>query len=92
MQGFCVEKTTLRKKNEHVNIDANQGGQMRLVDYLWENRLTQKQFAESLGYTRSYINMLCTGRVKVSLPVIRAIIRATNGKVTAEDLREANDK
>jgi len=60
---------------------------MKLENYLWENRMTQTDFAEKLGYTRNYINMICKGRITPGNPIIRIIVRETEGKVTEEDLK-----
>ena len=61
---------------------------MRLIDYLWENRLTQKQFADMLGYSRNYINMLCKGHASAGPRIAKYITQLTNGKVTADDLKK----
>ncbi len=61
---------------------------MKLSDWLWQNRLTQKQFAETLGYSRNYINMICNRKVVPGPPIRRMIIKITNGKVTEEEMME----
>lgn len=60
---------------------------MDLRRYLFENRITQKQFAESIDYSRAYITLIANGQItKVGRKFARAVQKATNGVVTLEDL------
>lgn len=57
---------------------------MNLRRYLFENNISQKDFAEQIGYTRNYINMIVRGRLKPFKPLAKAIEKATNGVVKFE--------
>ena len=59
---------------------------MTLSDYLWQERLSQREFAELSGIHVNMISRLVKGRRKPSLVTMGKIARATNGKVlTAYD-------
>ncbi len=62
----------------------------KLRDYLWDNDIQIKAFAESLELTASHLSNYMHGRLRVSKKVARAIERATKGEVTAEDIMKAN--
>jgi transcriptional regulator with XRE-family HTH domain len=57
---------------------------MHLKRYLFENNISQKDFAEQIGYTRNYINMIVNDRLKPFRPLALAIEKATNGAVCFE--------
>lgn len=61
---------------------------MDLRRYLFENRLTRKEFAERIDYTSNYVVMLCKGK-KPGPKAARAIEKATNGLVRYEKEDEA---
>lgn len=54
---------------------------MDLRRYLFENNISQKEFAKRIGYTPNYVNMLCKGRLKPFKPVAHAIKMETKGMV-----------
>lgn len=64
-------------------------GVMKLDRYLTERKtsegLTEEQFAVLAGLSQSQVNRLRRGRVKPSYEAIEGIIKATGGKVTAND-------
>jgi len=53
---------------------------MDLRRYLFENRLTRKEFAERIDYTSNYVVMICKGK-KPGPKAAKAIEKATNGIV-----------
>ena len=57
---------------------------MHLKRYLFENNISQKDFAKQIGYTSNYINMIVNDRLKPFRPLALAIEKATNGAVTFE--------
>lgn len=57
---------------------------MHLKRYLFENNISQKEFANKIGYTSNYINMIVNDRLKPFRPLALAIEKATNGAVTFE--------
>lgn len=59
---------------------------MKLKIYLIENHITIKNFAESIGYSRSQISNIINGVSKPSKRLVRTIEEATNGLVTLKDL------
>lgn len=58
---------------------------MRLSDYLTKHKLSEDQFAELIGVNRSTVNRLKRTNQKPSEQTLAAIVRVTNGKVTAND-------
>jgi transcriptional regulator with XRE-family HTH domain len=61
---------------------------MHLKRYLFENNITQKEFAKKIGYTSNYINMIVNDRLKPFRPLALAIEKETNGTVHFEKTRE----
>ena len=58
---------------------------MKLNDYLYFNNLTKKDFAELIGYARSYLVLISNGQKKPSRRMLKVIEHATNGDVTSKD-------
>ena len=56
---------------------------MRLGTYLRERRMTQREFAERIGVSRSYLSMLISGSKIPSLKIATKIEKETGGEVTA---------
>ncbi len=65
---------------------------MDLRTYLFINRLTSKSFAESIDYSGSQVAAIAQGRRKPGRKLARAIERATNSQVTAEQLLKDKPK
>ncbi len=65
---------------------------MDLRRYLFENNISQKAFAEKIGYTSNYVNMIVKGRLRAFKPLAYAIEKATDGNVKAEELLKMNMK
>lgn len=59
---------------------------MTLREYLFYNRITQKDFCQRSGISQPYLTMIMSGKVKPSKRIIRDIIQATNGYLTAENI------
>lgn len=60
---------------------------MKLSDYLESSKLTQQQFADSLGVTQGMVQHWLAGRTPVSPSKAVRIEQITNGSVTRRDLR-----
>lgn len=56
---------------------------MNLHDYLAAQQLEQKDFAESIGVSHSYVSFLALGKRKPSVDIAKRIEKATKGKVLA---------
>ena len=56
---------------------------MRLGAYLRERSMTQREFAERIGVSRSYLSMLISGSKIPSLKIATKIEKETGGEVTA---------
>ena len=61
---------------------------MDLKEYLYQKRLTLKQFSEIIGYNRSYLSLIMNGKLKPSKRLAKDIQEATNGQVTENELLE----
>lgn len=59
---------------------------MELRRYLFENRLTQKKFAEIIKYYPQYLRGVMYGRLKPGKRMLEAIELATHGTVTKEEM------
>lgn len=58
---------------------------MRLGIWLKQQRVTQMQFAETLGISRNYVSELGAGKKWPSREVAQRIREATRGMVSADD-------
>jgi len=58
---------------------------MKLRQYLKENGIVHKYFADKLGVKPPHLSMWISGRVKPSLKTIVMIEKETKGKVTILD-------
>ena len=56
---------------------------MTLSDYLWEKRMSQREFAKLSGIHVNMISRLVKGRRKPSLETMMRIARATEDKVSS---------
>lgn len=61
---------------------------MDLREYLFRKRLSQKEFAEKLGCTPTYLSQLVQLRVRPSRPLAKLIEVVTDGGVTEIELME----
>ncbi len=59
---------------------------MNLDQYLRKHKITYTDFAEKIGYGRTYINEIGIGTKNPSKRLAKLIEQATNGEVTAEEL------
>lgn len=59
---------------------------MHLKEYLYLQRLTVREFAEILDYSRVHISALANGKSFASPKLVRRIERLTEGKVTKDDI------
>ena len=59
---------------------------MRLSEYLEKNHLTPEQFAPRVGVHMTTIYRVLSGATIAKRTTIDAILKATNGHVTAADL------
>jgi DNA-binding transcriptional regulator YdaS (Cro superfamily) len=62
----------------------------RLANYLKDNRIKQKDFAETIGVSEGYLSQICKGTHSPSLSVAVRVEDATSGAVTVRDLLPAN--
>jgi len=60
---------------------------MKLAEYLKQNDLTQKDFAEKIGVTQSAISQIIKGLSKPSAVTAWSIQEHTRGEVRARELR-----
>lgn len=63
---------------------------MLLYQWLFENRVTQKQLAEKLEISRMHICGYLHKRIRISKKLARHIERYTKGEVTFDELIEHN--
>lgn len=59
---------------------------MELVDYLWENRLHQKDFCKIINISPQYLSLICSYKKVPGFKVAFKIEDATNGKVKAKEI------
>ena len=59
---------------------------MDLRTYLFQKRLSITDFSKTLGCSRVHLQGVVHGQRKASLLLAKAIERATNGEVTADEL------
>ena len=59
---------------------------MKLKDFMKENSFTERQFASILGISQQHLNFIIRGKSSPSIQLIQRIIKATNGKVTIDEL------
>lgn len=57
---------------------------MKIKDFLKEEEITQKQFAEMVGCSQGLVAMWCNGMIPRA-DMMTKILIATKGKVTAND-------
>jgi predicted transcriptional regulator len=62
---------------------------MTLKEYLADQGLTESAFAEMLGISQAAVNRYCNGIRTPQRITLRAIAKATAGKVTANDFMGA---
>jgi len=58
---------------------------MKLADYLDQEGLSQKDFAERAGLSTGTVSLLVRGLVGVSTPTLRKIAKATRGQISEAD-------
>lgn len=63
---------------------------MNLRDYLHFERVTQEEFAKRINYTSQYISSHIGRRQNVSKKFAQEVVKATNGKVTMEEVMSQN--
>lgn len=59
---------------------------MTLSDWLKQTKTRKYRFAERIGVPASVVTDYCKGRYRPSPDIAQAIIRETDGLVTADDL------
>ena len=65
---------------------------MDLRRYLFEYDITQKDFAEKIGYTPQYVALICKRKCIPSKRLQTLIENATNGIVTFQKKENVDDK
>lgn len=65
---------------------------MDLREYLCKKRLTQVAFAKAIDFNIVYLRDVLSGRRNPGKRLRKAIIEASNGEVTEQDLKEAFKK
>ncbi len=58
---------------------------MKLADWLIEKNISRTEFAVRIGVSPSWITLLCSGDSWPGKRVAQAIVRETDGAVTAHD-------
>ena len=61
---------------------------MRLDEWLFKEEMTVKEFAKQVGYDRTYISGLVSGKRKGNVKAGYTIEKFTKGEVTVEDILE----
>ncbi len=61
---------------------------MDLREYLFRKRMTTKEFAEKLEYSRTHLTLILNGKSRPSKRLAKDIERLTDGEVTVADLLE----
>jgi transcriptional regulator with XRE-family HTH domain len=64
---------------------------MKLLDYLSQNNLSQKEFAKRSGLSRGTISLLCRGATWLSREAAVKIGKASRGRVSANDFVDGHD-
>lgn len=62
------------------------GENMNLREYLFLKRMSVTEFSKLVDHSRNYISQIVNGKHIPSKKLARAIEKATNGEVTAEEL------
>ncbi len=58
---------------------------MKLADYLSTHRITHAEFAATIGATQAAVSRYANGKRMPRQPLLRKIMQATQGRVTAND-------
>ncbi len=74
-----------------VEYFIKKGGYMLLDDFVGK-RINMTKFSESIGYTRSYITNVMSGRFKMTEKLAKALEEASDGKLKAKQLIKAHHK
>ena len=64
---------------------------MTLREYLKENRITVKEFAQKVDVSRSYLSRIVWGDIKPGKMLVKIIELETNGKVKAIDFDQPQE-
>ncbi len=59
---------------------------MDLREYLFKKRISIKDFADTLGYSRTHLSLIVNDRASPSKRLALAIEKITKGEVTANEL------
>lgn len=65
---------------------------MLLDEWLFKERLSNKEFAGMVDVNRNYMGMIVTGRIAPGPKLIKAIVKKTGGEVTERELVEDREK
>ena len=63
-----------------------EGKNMDLKEYLYQKRMTIKQFSEHMGYSRTHMSQIINGKLKPSRGLAKSIERESNGLIKATEL------
>jgi len=63
---------------------------MKLKDYLYFNEIKVCQFGKMINYEPTYVSAIIHMNKKSGRKFIEAVVKATNGAVTREDMRNLN--
>lgn len=63
---------------------------MKLRKYLWDNELCMSTFAKKIGYSRTYLSQVMSGKVKPGKRCARDIEVGTGGVITAAELLDGS--
>lgn len=59
---------------------------MNLRDYLFLKRITIKEFAQIMDYSRTHMTAIANGKTNASMKLAKRIEKFTDGVIKAEDL------
>ncbi len=65
---------------------SNRESDMDLREYLFRKRISITEFSESIGYASPYVGQIVRGVKNPGKKLAKAIEKATEGEVTAEEL------
>lgn len=72
---------TEKKKRKIMPVVKSNAVQQTLKEYLYDNGLTLREFAECIGYGYGYVSQCTRGSYKMSSRMKFLIRKHTNGKV-----------
>lgn len=73
-----------------LTLQQQIGEYMNLREYLFRERLTKKAFAKKINYSPVTLSLYVSGKIRLSKRLADIIEKASDGKVTAEEILKDN--